>query len=80
MFALLSKWPLVRQIRGRKDGTRSERRLPRKWYWKTRARAIAGNSGPAILLATDNKAKQLGKYEGERFGSLAGFCGDSEVN
>ena len=72
MFALLSKWPLVRQIRERKDGTRSERRLPRKWYWKPRARAIAGNSGPAILLAMDSKAKQLGKYEGGKVWFISG--------
>jgi chromatin remodeling complex protein RSC6 len=39
---------------------------------KPRARAIAGNSGPAILLAMDSKAKQLGKYEGGKVWFISG--------
>ena len=36
------------------------------------ARAIAGNSGPAILLATDSKSKAAGKYEGGKVWFISG--------
>ncbi|KAG0505201.1 MAG: Cupin domain protein [Candidatus Udaeobacter sp.] len=74
MFALLSKWPLVRQIRERKDGTRSERRLPRKWYWKTPRTRNSWQqwAGPAILLAMDSKAKQPGRCEGGKVWFISG--------
>jgi quercetin dioxygenase-like cupin family protein len=72
MFALLSKWPLVRQIRGRKDGTRSERRLPRKWYWKTPRTRNSWQQWASYPFSYGQQSKAAGKYEGGKVWFISG--------